>query len=351
MAGGPMSDIEKNIMDLYSEAAKQFGALFTLSDQPLSQSSIFQMLTEVREHSFCPFTNYKVGAVLEVQLSDNLYFYTYGLNVEDNSHNRLSLHSEQNALARMISLLGGDAKFSSLWVMAAPADAVPDPTQQPSKSCGHCRQIMISLAQSMEEIYAVTLDGRFSSPPDNFEEGEFLPDAFSEKNVNPDSLKLNSNAALVHIHSKLELWKTFAEPRNLTEDQLQKCLKKLSPHIIDADYQTSPITACIVKSNNGYYTPGVLVQDIAFLTTDTIFAAIGGAVTRFGAENLVFDEIHLASSELNPEQLTSAEIEALTLGHYAHDQTKVHFYTADQHACYTFEQCRRARSEMLNRIA
>lgn len=344
-----MNDLEKNIMDLYIDQCKQFGSLFTLAAQPLSQSTIVQMLTTVRENSVSPFSNYKVGAVVEVRLSENLYFYTYGVNVEDNSHNRLSLHSEQNALASAISLLGGDTKFSTLWVMAAPANAVPDPTQQPSKSCGHCRQIMISLSQSMEQIYAVTLDGRFSSPPDNFEEGQFLPDAFSEKDVNPDFVNLNSDIALTDFHSKLQLWKSFTEPRSLTEDEIKQCLQKLSPHIISADYQTSPITACIVKCNNGYYTPGVLVQDIAFLTTDTIFAAIGHAVTRFGGENLWFDEIHLASEVLNPDQLTSAEIEALTLGHYAHDQTMVYFYTTDHHASYTFEQCRRARSEMLRK--
>lgn len=326
-------------------------SLFTLSEKPLSQDTIFKMLTDVRNNALAPFSNYKVGAVVEVSLSENLYFYTSGVNVEDHSHNRLSLHGEQNALANAITLLGGHTEFSSLWVMAAAVDAVPDPNQIAGKSCGHCRQIMVSLAQPGAQIYAVTLDGRFTSPPDNFEAGQFLPDPFSEKDLNPQSPNSNLHTSSINFHRELQAWEVFNQSNKLSADKIKEYLQRLSPHIINQNFQTSPITACIARCNNGYYAPGVLMQDVAFLTTDAIYAVIGNAVRRFGGENLRFDEMHIISNDSQPGQFTSAEIESLTFGGYTHDQTMVHFYTPDQHTVYSFEQCRHARSKLLDGIS
>lgn len=134
---------------------------------------------------------------------------------------------------------------------------------------------------------------------------------------------------------------------NLSNEDIEKYLQALSPHIITKKFQTSPITACIVKCNNARYAAGVLMQDIAFLTTDVIFSVIGNAITQFGWK-IRFDEIHLASSSIAPAQLSFAEIEALS-SHYTHKNTKVHIYIpSKQYASFTFLECKAARNDIIN---
>lgn len=314
--------------------------VFVHSTTPLSNAEIFTRLTNLRQHAFAPYSNYLVSCLVEIKIAENSYFYIGGVNVENDEHNRLSLHSEQNALASAITLLGEDTKFSKMWVMAAPANAEPDGNQEAGKACGHCRQIMMSLAKKDAEIYTVTLDGRFSEP-DSFER-KFLPDSFCERD-------LNLSAQPSHPVN-LETWELLSKAKNLNETQIASILKKLSPHIINPKFQTSGITACLLKCSNGNYAAGVLVQDIAFLTTDAIFGAIGNAVTQFGYQDLKFDEIHLATSSLNPAELSSTEIEALSHG-YASDKTIVNFYTPEgQHASFTLMECKNARNEKLNKL-
>ncbi|GEM_PF-2736267 len=321
--------------------------LFIRSVNPLSQTEIFNMLKVLRGHALTPYSDYHVAAIAEIKLSDNEYFYTSGVNIENDEHNRLSIHSEQNAVASAVTLLGEDTKFSKVWIMAAPANATPNEKQESGKSCGHCRQIMMSLAEKGAEIFVVTLDGRFA-PSDSFEK-KFLPDGFSERDLNLSSSNYSSNSSAIYLNSsKFKAWEIISETQYLKKDEIAKYLQALSPHIISKKFQTSTITACILKCNNGRYAAGVLVQDIAFLTTDAIFVAIGNAVTQFGSKNLRFDEIHLASNVLHPEQLTFTEIEALSR-RYAHKQTVVNFYTQDnQYASYDFMECKHARNKIVD---
>lgn len=172
--------------------------------KPLTKDEIFNKLKELRDYSVTPFSDYHVAAIVEVKINDNLYFYTSGVNIEIDEHNRLSMHGEQTAVANALTLLGGDTKFSKLWIMAAPADAAPDEKQKAGKSCGHCRQILMSLAAPNAEIYVVTLDGRFSEP-DSFEK-QFLPDGFSERDLDlttPSPKPDSGSPFLVHPNSKL----------------------------------------------------------------------------------------------------------------------------------------------------
>jgi len=320
-------------------------SLFTLSVTPLPQATIFEMLKQARQNAHAPLSHYQVAAVVEVQRSDNLYFYISGVNIENDEHNRLSMHSEQNALVNALTLLGGDAQFSNLWVMAAAADAMPDATQKAAKSCGHCRQIMLSLAKPNARIYAVTLADQFSS---NSFEQQFLPEAFSEKDLNLVAENSASNSSRADS-SQLPVWKILHESGGLSIDTIRQYLQTLSPHIVSKEFQTSPITACIAKCNNGRYAMGVLVQDIAFLTTDAVFAVIGNAITQFCSKDLRFEEMHFASNTVHPAQLTFAEIE--TLSHrYVHRDTIVHFYTSQEHASYTFKECLQARHAIVGQM-
>jgi cytidine deaminase len=301
-------------------------------NKPLSQDEIFKWLTDLRQHADTAYSHYHVTSIVEVK-SNAEYFYASGVNIENDSHNRLSMHGEQAALANAITFLGGDAKFSRLWLMAAPADAVPDKDQQSGKSCGHCRQIMASLAAPGAEIYTVTLDGRISLP-DTYE-NKFLPDEFKEQDLNLSSTQFSFNAEAFHV------WEKLSAGKELTHDEIEKYLHMLSPHIIAKKFQTSPVTACIIKCHNGRYAAGVLMQDIAFLTTDAIFSAMSNAVTQFGKENLQFDEIHLLSTNTQPAQFTLAEIDMLGR-HYAHAGTSVHVYARDGRADYVWGECVKA---------
>ena len=151
--------------------------LFIRSQKPLSQHEIFTNLKELRSHARAPYSNYLVASIVEIKISDNSFFYVSGVNVENDEHNRLSIHSEQNAISNAVTLLGKNTKFTKIWVMAAAGDAVPEEKQKAAKPCGHCRQIMVSLAQRGAEIYVVSLNGE-SSSPDSFEK-QFLPGTFN----------------------------------------------------------------------------------------------------------------------------------------------------------------------------
>ena len=328
--------------------------LFTRRATPLSQEEIFNHLKEARSHAVAPYSNYQVASIVEIKLQDNIFFYTSGVNIELGAHNRLSIHSEQNAIASALTLLGGDTKFSRIWIMAAPANACPEDKHSAGKSCGHCRQIMVSLAKPGAEIYAVTLDGHFSIA-DTFE-NHFLPDCFSERDLNLPSFNHSASAthslgqgSTIFNSPKWQGWNIINERGELTIDDIMKYFKLLSPHMINPQFQTSPITACILKCNNGRYAAGVLIQDLAFLTTDAIFSALGNAVTQFGNTNLSFYEIHLASDSLDPLQISSAEIELLS-SQYVFSHTKVNFYASNRHASYMFMECKDARDLYLDHL-
>ncbi|HSW71509.1 MAG TPA: hypothetical protein VLH77_05970 [Gammaproteobacteria bacterium] len=324
--------------------------LFTRCATPLSQKDIFNYLKALRSHAFAPYSRHLAASLVEIKLQENIFYYTSGVNAEFEP-NRLSLHSEQNALASALTFAGGNSKFSRIWIMAAPTDTFPEEKHSVSTSCGHCRQLMVSLANPEAEIYLVSLDGRFSKP-DTFEAG-FLPNPFSERDLNlpvfkPDPsfrARLKKSTTIFNTPT-LQAW-DILNNKNLSKEEIAKYFKVLTPHIINKEFQTSPITACILKCNNGRYAAGVLVQDISFLTTDAIFAALGNAITRFGAPNLSLDEIHLASNSLHPAQLSFTEIEILSK-HFVNNLTPVHFYTDSQYASFTFRDCKRARSQLID---
>lgn len=88
----------------------------------------------------------------------------------------------------------------------------------------------------------------------------------------------------------------------------------IKPHIIDRNFLTSTIETCLLKTENNnvfYYFTGSLVQDIAFMTTDTIFAALAQAITEMGDQRLEIKEEHLFSSLLDPSQLSGVELQHL----------------------------------------
>lgn len=309
--------------------------LFIHSHEPLTSANIVQQLHLLRAHASAPLSDYHVAAIAEVDWPEEGFFYTFGVNVEIAHHNRLGIHGEQNAIVSALTTFGSKTKFTKVWIMAAPANASSDAPPKPGKSCGHCRQIMVSLAAPNAEIYAVALNGQFLAP-DSFENG-FLPDAFSEHDV-PTEIIANQRSRMTK--QKLAILERVNAIQPFTENEIVMWLKSLTPHIISPNFQTSPITACILQCNYQGYAAGVLVQDVAFLTTDAVFAAIGNAITRFGNSDLEFTAIYLTSANTSPAQFSATEIQVLNS--YINDTTAVSIYTPNgESASYRFSECRK----------
>lgn len=214
--------------------------------------------------------------------------------------------------------------------------------------CGHCRQLLISCAANDAEIHPVTVNGKIGSP---LKLNDLLPHAFSERDLEisgdktknqETSARSNNSPALFNI-PKIPITTMLTESSNLDSSEILKYLRCISPHIIDEKFKTSSIRTCIIKLDNPTcYIPGTLVQDIAFLTTDAIFTAMGHAITRFGADKLNIAEIYFYGDSLQPSQLCGSEIQHL--GRFVKRDIPVHFYaTTGERKSYTFSECLQAK--------
>ncbi len=85
------------------------------------------MAKEAKERAYAPYSNFKVGAVVE---SESGKIYT-GSNIENSSFG-LSICAERVAIFKAVS--DGETKFKRLAVVAD--------TKDPVSPCGACRQVM-----------------------------------------------------------------------------------------------------------------------------------------------------------------------------------------------------------------
>jgi cytidine deaminase len=92
---------------------------------------------EIASRAHAPYSGFRVGAVLEDR-RENLYG---GCNVECASIG-LSLCAERGALA--IALSRGAGPFKRLWIYT--------PTEEPTRPCGACREMLLRCAGDMEVV-------------------------------------------------------------------------------------------------------------------------------------------------------------------------------------------------------
>lgn len=298
----------------------------------LKDDQIINKLRLLRPNSLADSSRYTVAALLEIQLEEDLYAYVSGVNVENNEHNRLGIHAEQNAVATTQTLLGKQANITRVWVMGAPShvneasdDAMADIYVQP---CGHCRQILLGYAGADVEIYSVTVKGKISAP---FKLKNLLPHAFVEENLD---IRESERDETTTAYAKA--YQLLMEPITLEKNEILQYFKMLTPRIINSAFKTSPIESCLIKLASNHYVPGTLVQDIAFLTTDAIFTALGLAVTQFGHEALEFSEVHLSASSLDTAWLTGSECRLI--GRFAKQDIPIHFYTPEGKRTYKLSE-------------
>ncbi|MGE3920689.1 MAG: cytidine deaminase, partial [Gammaproteobacteria bacterium] len=247
-------------------------------------------------------SHFAVAALVEVQLDENAYVYVGGVNVENREHNRLGLHAEQNAIAAALTLFGEPCLFTNIWIMGAP-DNVETNSDSPLANnfvmpCGHCRQILMSFLSADANVFSITLNGEISEP---FQLDYLLPKAFSERDLGDLTNSYQAKQNTIDFSALL------SDPSHKDQEKIFQYLNSIQSHIIHVDFKTSGTTACLIKLNSGYYIPGALIQDIAFLTTDAVFASIGLAITSFG-KDIQIEAIYLLG---NPSELTSSEIQLI----------------------------------------
>lgn len=298
----------------------QMRALF-ISPTTISDDNITEMLQQLRKNALIDSSHFAVAAIVEIRLKNGSYAYVSGVNAENEEHNKLGLHGEQNAIAAAQTFFGGKVKFSEAWVMGAP-DTIHKGSDHflannAVKPCGHCRQILLSMSTDKADVYSVSVNGKVFAP-DTL--AELLPKAFSERDLGTqaetetEEQASKSNPSMLYS-SNLQYFPTelLLQTTHLNDKVIQSYLRSIKPHIINEQHKTSPIDTCILKIKSGnsiHYVPGALIQDAAFQTTDTIFTAMGMAVTQFG-KNFELEEVYLHSKSLSPTQLSSAETEYL----------------------------------------
>jgi len=322
--------------------------LLIQSPRPLEDHEITQHLQAARKHCCVELSHYAVTAMIEVPASRG-YAYVMGVNVENTQHHRLSTHGEQNAVTAALTLFGGDIRFSRAWIMTAPDHLEPgstDPLANHSgPPCGHCRQLLISLARPDAEIFSVTLNGEISDPR---RLSELLPDAFTEQDMMSEKNTGNTSKIKMKFFDNIRFQPApclFSNEQS--ENSLFRYLSSLTPHLIDRKLETSPIAACLLKIHgSNYYAPGVLIQDVAFLTSDAVFVALGHAITQIGAKELEIESIHLYSETLNVSALSGSELDALAP--FVKNDIPVRFYTPQgETAVYHYSDCAHAHASRL----
>jgi cytidine deaminase len=235
-------------------------------------------LMGLRQKSYAPGSHYKVANILAAK-SQGGFICFGGVNVESLDH-RQSVHSEESALAFMVTALGRNTSIHAGWTLGAPdsiiapcADPIADISATP---CGNCRQQMMGLAAHKQiPIHAMSLNGH-----DNLKTiGQLLPDDFQFENFLP------------HANAERAAAQDFLAPNNV-EDFISRVIRHgplndddifnwLS--VLDSiDYASHISQSVILLLDNGFYVAGVRVENAAYTGLNATQSALGIATTNFG---------------------------------------------------------------------
>lgn len=121
-----------------------------ISEHVRTAEELVELARQVRERAHAPFSNFKVGAVLETR--DGRIF--TGCNVENSSYG-LSICAERVALFKAIS--EGVTEFARIAVIA------DTPGGKPVRPCGACRQVISDLMGGEAEVVMANLRGEIET--------------------------------------------------------------------------------------------------------------------------------------------------------------------------------------------
>jgi len=133
----------------------------TRSLTPIQQKQLRELATIAAEHSYSPYSRFRVGAAL---LLSNGEIVT-GCNVENCSY-RLTSCAEQGAIARAVAEYGPGIRLQAV--------AVANLNNSASMPCGACRQ---TLSEFGDDDTLLLYPGE-SGAPEETTLGELLPHAF-----------------------------------------------------------------------------------------------------------------------------------------------------------------------------
>lgn len=134
----------------------------------ITDNELIRLANEVRERSYCPYSNYSVGAAL---LTKDGKVYT-GANIENASFTP-TVCAERVALFTAIH--AGERDFEAIAIVGAPVGCEPT---APSTPCGVCRQVLSEFAEPSLRVLVGTGDGISS-----FTLGELLPNSFGKESM------------------------------------------------------------------------------------------------------------------------------------------------------------------------
>jgi cytidine deaminase len=234
-----------------------------------SFSEIHTWLLELRQHAYCPLSNYAVAAVGRAQIAGGAEFYFGGVNVENADH-RLSTHAEEGVLAAMVTALGPAAQLHELWTIAGPR-ALDEKSDHPlaknyPSCCGKCRQQIAGFAAMPDmPVHPFSLRGDYKT----ITVAEFLPHSFTFKDVYADFTRpaaIPAEQALTLPQVKQKLFRTV--PQNDSQAlQWLANLRGFNP----VTQQSRPL---LLSFTNGQAAAGVMIEDAAFISISSAQAAL-----------------------------------------------------------------------------
>lgn len=130
---------------------------------------LVDLAIEAREHSYCPYSHFAVGAALLTK-SGKIY---QGCNIENVSFTP-TICAERTAFFKAV--FDGEREFEAIAVVGGPAGK---PVSDLCAPCGVCRQVMREFCQDDFKIYLSKGDGSYMEASLI----DMLPFGFSERDL------------------------------------------------------------------------------------------------------------------------------------------------------------------------
>lgn len=239
---------------------------------------IMGWLRRMRLRAYAPGSHYKVADVLGMKSRGGVLFFG-GVNVECLDL-RQTVHSEECAIAFMVTALGKKASIHEAWVVGAPeyltGPAKDHMADLPGLPCGNCRQQIHGLAEHGGiDVHCVSLNGKDMIRSIDF----LLPDAFQFEDFDPEAAA-ERDAARGHLapDDPGEIMNRVIRKGLLSGTEIFEWLNSLE----SVDYASRISQSVILLLDNGYYVAGVKVENAAYTGLNAIQAALGIATVNFG---------------------------------------------------------------------
>lgn len=126
----------------------------------MAEHDLIQQARNALQNAYVPYSEYPVGAALEVATADRVFT---GCNIENANYSN-ALHAEEVAISRAIA--AGYREFSRIAVTSRARDGVTP--------CGMCRQTLAEFCEAEFRVLCDTEDGVVE-----YTLGELLPNTIS----------------------------------------------------------------------------------------------------------------------------------------------------------------------------